>query len=280
MKIPTRIGITYNVKKPLAPSLVEKLVEYLQRNNIEASVCETQNAEVKSQCLDNVDLVVTLGGDGTFLDAVSVVYMRDTPIIGVNLGKLGFLAELTIKDLFPAMEKIIKGKYKIAQRSMINATVFRNGDAKLVEYNALNDVVVSRATSYSHSITIESYIDGSFLGTYRADGLIMSTPTGSTAYSLATNGPIINPSLNVLIACPICPHTLAVRPLVISEKETYSASFFADNVGVSLTYDGIDGIMLNGGDKVQFKVSPYKVKMINVNDTIFYELLRKKLGWV
>jgi len=277
--IPKRIAITFHPHKPPARELADDLNAWLKERGVKSFIINDENTNQKHSNIQDVNLLVSMGGDGTLLDAVGRVFRYNIPVIGVNLGKLGFLTELTQDDLYPAMEKILAGRYRIEERAMISSMVYHPDKKKPEAFHALNDIVIGRASPYAISITIESHIDEAYLGTYSADGLIISTATGSTAYSMAANGPIISPALPVMIASPICPHTLSVRPLIISAKETYAVELKKFPREASLTCDGRSGTMLQPGDKISFKLSKYKVKMVRVYSVSFYELLRRKLGW-
>ncbi|MEL0455701.1 NAD kinase [Flavobacteriaceae bacterium SZ-1-7] len=223
------------------------------------------------------DLLVSVGGDGTILRAITFVKDIDIPIIGVNTGRLGFLATIQVDDIERAIQNIIDGKYKISERSLLSVeTSPENSDIKSLNF-ALNEIAVSRKNTTS-MITVETYLDGEYLTSYWSDGLIVSTPTGSTGYSLSCGGPVITPSTNSFVLTPIAPHNLSARPLIIP-----------DSTEIQLKVDGreeqhlvsLDSRIatLNNGTTIKIKKADFKIKMIDLLDESFLDTLRKKLLW-
>ena len=211
------------------------------------------------------------------LSVARVIGMRRVPILGVNLGGLGFLAETTIKELYKTLEYIFAGKYQIEQRMMLNTSIQRRG--KIIEaHNALNDVVVSKG-ALSRILKLKVFIGDTYITTYMSDGLIISTPTGSTAYSLSAGGPVVSPNVKAIILTPICPHTLSNRPLIISEDNKVSIEIGPDSGELSLTIDGQVGLQLYPRDRVLVKKAASRVNLITHYDTDYFQILRRKLRW-
>jgi NAD+ kinase len=224
-----------------------------------------------------VDVILVFGGDGTFLRVARLVCRYDIPILGVNLGGLGFLTELTMDELYPMMERIISGDYNVEKRDMLNATIHRGTD-RMGDYIVLNDIVVNKG-AVARIVDLAIYINDSHITTFRADGLILATPTGSTAYSLSAGGPIVYPTLPLTIITPICPHTLSNRPLVVSSETTIRVKVLTDTHDVYLTLDGQVGVNLKMGDVIELKKADTTVKLIKSPFRDYFTILKTKLLW-
>ncbi len=278
-----KVGIIAKPKKP-ADQVVKELVSWLKEKNIEAILDEDtailaglESQYKKSDIPEISDFIVVLGGDGTLLSVARLVYRNDVPILAVNLGSLGFLTEITLDELYPMLEKVIEGEYTTDERTMLEAFIYRHGE-KIAEYRVLNDVVIHKGT-LARIIQLEAKIDGLYLTTYRADGLIIATPTGSTAYSLAAGGPIIYPCVPALILNPICPFTLSQRPIVIDDSSVIEVTLLTENEDVFVTLDGQVGFALRVRDVVRVKKAENKIKLIKNPYRNFFEVLRTKLRW-
>jgi len=199
------------------------------------------------------------------------------PILGVNLGSLGFLTEITTDELFPMLEKILAGDYEIEERMMLSASIYRQGE-RITQYSALNDVVINKG-AIARIIDLEANIDGQYLTLYRVDGLIISTPTGSTGYSLAAAGPIVYPTLHAMLMTPICPFTLNNRPIVLSDRARVKVTLKTDNVDCLLTLDGQVSFALKAGDEVRIERSKNCTQLIKSPFRDYYSILRTKLQW-
>jgi NAD+ kinase len=222
------------------------------------------------------DALVVLGGDGTLL-AASHLLDRPIPVLGVNFGSLGFLTEITLPELYPALEAVLAGKYRYEERRMLRARVQRS-DAPPFEGDVLNDVVVTKA-ALARIIELDVSVDGHFVSAFRADGLIVSSPTGSTAYNLAAGGPILHPQLDAVVLTPICPHMLTNRPLVIADRAAVEVRLRSAREGeVHITLDGQRGLPLAGGDVVTVTRSPRTIRLVKPARD-FFEVLRTKLKW-
>jgi NAD+ kinase len=223
------------------------------------------------------DLVIVLGGDGTLLAAARVFAASGTPILSVNLGYLGFLTEIRLGDLYPTLESWCAGCHELDERAMLHAALWRDGEQYSC-YEALNEVVVSKGDiARMGEFAVE--LDGKSVARFRADGVIVSTPTGSTAYTLAANGPILTPDVDALVVTPICPHLLTLRPIVVRGD----ASLKVKVVGIPnlalLTVDGQQAVELRLGDELRCRRSQHTVKLVRINESGFFEALRSKLSW-
>lgn len=224
-----------------------------------------------------VDVILVFGGDGTFLGVARLACKHGTPILGINLGGLGFLTEITVDEIAPMMERILAGEYEIEDRRML-LTSIKRGRRHIGKYEVLNDVVINKQ-AMARIIDLAIYIDGSHVTTYKADGIILSTPTGSTAYSLSAGGPIVHPTLPVTIITPICPHTLTNRPLVVSSGMRVEIAITTREPDTYLTLDGQIGIKLETGDVVEVVASDTTVKLIKSPYRDFFTILKTKLMW-
>ncbi|MEE9558205.1 MAG: NAD(+)/NADH kinase [Candidatus Brocadiales bacterium] len=223
------------------------------------------------------DFAIAMGGDGTFLRVSRMVSPYGIPIIGIHLGLFGFLAELTPKDMYDNLDKVFRGEYKINTRMLLNCRLERNG-VPVNESLGVNDAVVSRA-SLSRLVSIKLFIDGEEVATYSSDGLIVSTPLGSTAHCLAAGGPILSPEIDAFVISPICPHTLTNRPLVISGEAKVKMEVGSEGVGTGLTVDGQVFQELMPGDTISVERSGTRLKLVDAGIRSFYTVLREKLSW-
>jgi NAD+ kinase len=223
------------------------------------------------------DFAIAMGGDGTFLRVSRMVSPYGIPMIGIHLGLFGFLAELTPKDMYDNLDKVFRGEYKINTRMLLNCRLERNG-VPVNESLGVNDAVVSRA-SLSRLVSIKLFIDGEEVATYSSDGLIVSTPLGSTAHCLAAGGPILSPEIDAFVISPICPHTLTNRPLVISGEAKVKMEVGSEGVGTGLTVDGQVFQELMPGDTINVERSGTRLKLVDAGIRSFYTVLREKLSW-
>jgi NAD+ kinase len=222
------------------------------------------------------DLVMVLGGDGTFLAGGRLAITRDVPILGVNLGRLGFLTEVTVEELFPTLEKIEEGPVVFETRHLLQARI-KKGDQVSFEGHVINDAVINKS-SIARMLEIEARVDGNFLALFKSDGLIISTPTGSTAYSLAAGGPIVFPTMEAIVMTPICPHSLNHRPLVIPDHFSISVHLQQPE-NVNLTLDGQIGRRLTAGEHVEIARSRYVLDVIKSPFKNYFDILKSKLRW-
>jgi NAD+ kinase len=223
------------------------------------------------------DLIIVLGGDGTLLSVAREVKGKEVPILGVNLGGLGFLTEISLEELPEMMNQIVEGEYRTSVRMMLDVAVRRKGE-EIFNLSFLNDAVITK-DALARIIDIETYVDDEYLTTFRGDGLILSTPTGSTGYSLAAGGPILYPSLGHMVVTPICPHMLTNRPIILPEEVTCNARLLSLDERVILTLDGQVGFPLEFMDLVVVKKSRFTVRLIKSASKGYFEVLRTKLKW-
>ena len=231
----------------------------------------------EEEIADKSDLLVVLGGDGTMIAAARLVAGRDTPVLGVNLGSLGYLTEFAVEETIPALESLTQGDYEIDSRVMLDWTVVREG-RKVGEGSVLNDVVVNNGT-LARVFEIDCSVGANYVTTYRGDGLIVATPTGSTAYNLSAGGPIIHPNTEALSIVPICPHTLTNRPLVLPDSSEITLEPKPRDQEVMLSSDGQVGLPLTAGDHVRIKKSPHSFNLIRPTGRNYFQILRDKLRW-
>jgi NAD+ kinase len=264
----------------------QKLEEWLRAKGV-AAFSEEMGATGKmntcfegpSQIPNDVQLFIVLGGDGTLLGAARRVARYGVPILGVNLGGLGFLTEIPVKRLYPAMEMMLKGELEAESRLMLETKVLREGK-EACRFMVLNDVVINKG-ALARIINLDVYINEQFLTTFKADGLIVSTPTGSTAYNLSAGGPVLYPTMASYILTPICPFTLTNRPIILTDSHTVCIRLTkeSEEERVSLTFDGQVGFDLMQGDEVLIYTSKERIKLIKSPDQSYFEILREKLMW-
>ncbi len=222
-------------------------------------------------------MIFVLGGDGTLLSVARQVWNKNIPILGVNLGGLGFLTEITLDELYPVLEKVVCDEFEIDEREVLSVKVIRRGN-QIAEFVVLNDAVVNKG-ALARIIDLETTINGEYLSTFRSDGLIISTPTGSTAYNLSAGGPIVFPSLHTIIITPICPHTLTIRPIIIPDDVKIRTLLKSKDEEVTLTLDGQQGFALEFEDVVEVEKAQGRILLIKSPYRHYFELLREKLKW-
>ena len=277
-------GVITKSGKPEALALTKTIIEWLEKKGVRALVDHEVAEKVghphhieREEIPSQTDILIVLGGDGTLLSVARLKGIETIPILGINLGGLGFLTETLKEETFKVLEKVVAGDYKTEKRLMLMATVYQ--DKRVIEKSTvLNDVVINKG-ALARIIDLETYIDGGYLTTFKADGLILSTPTGSTAYSLAAGGPIVYPSLDSIIMNPICPHTLTNRPLVLPDSVEIRVILKSANQDVHITLDGQAERPLGAGDVVEVKRAGAYIHLIKSPHKTYFELLRTKLRW-
>lgn len=276
-----RIGIVTKRNKPEVVSIASHLMEWLRTKKIDVyhpTFSEDDRKSIKRQEIPgDVEMIIVLGGDGTLLSVARQVWNKNIPILGVNLGGLGFLTEITLDELYPVLEKVVQDDYEINEREVLSAGVIRRGE-RIAEFIVLNDAVINKG-ALARIIDLETTINGDYLSTFRSDGLIISTPTGSTAYNLSAGGPIVYPSLHTIIITPICPHTLTIRPIIIPDDVKIRALLKSRDEEVTLTLDGQQGFTLEFEDVVEVKKADGRILLIKSPYRHYFELLREKLKW-
>lgn len=279
-----RIGIIANVRKEKAPELITRLKAWAKDRSVEV-VLEREIAKKmgEPQGVDRekigslVDMVVAFGGDGTLLMAARSVRKYNVPILGINLGAFGYLTVFNLNEMIEALEMIYRGEYRTERRMMLDVEV-HSGDRTIDDCSVLNDVVINRG-NLSRMVDLEVIVDDRYLTTYKADGLIVSTPTGSTAYSLSAGGPIVFPMLHSIIINPICPHTLTNRPVMLPENAGIRVVLWTKGVGATATLDGQLSFDLRSGDAIVIRKSAYVTNLVTSPQREYLQILRSKLGW-
>lgn len=278
-----RVGIVIKRGRQQAIDVGRTLADWLRRQGL-TPVVEDDAAPIlgvdegfsKVELLARSDLVVVLGGDGTLLSVARRQRERGVPIMGVNLGGLGFLTSVTIDELFPVLERVLEGHFHLDHRMMLEA---RFRDRVSPSWYVLNDVVVAK-TAVARIMDVETAIDGEEVCVYKADGLIVSTPTGSTAYSLSAGGPIVHPGVGVIVLSPISPHTLTNRPMVLPETSVVHVSVrSADSQEVLVSLDGQEAVSLHSGDVLEVRKAPIGIDLVQPPGRSYFAMLRSKLRW-
>ena len=280
-----RVGIISKPKKTEVREIVPALLEWLREHSIEAFIDKETGAimEMKKGCLtrnempSQVDLLIVLGGDGTLLATARALNRKPVPILAVNLGGLGFLTEITREELIPTLETVVAGTHQTDRRVQIEGELIR-ADEILTPFLALNDVVLNKG-AIARILDFEVRVNGEKVSTYKSDGLIVSTPTGSTAYSLAAGGPIVTPSVEAFLVTPICAHTLTHRPLVLPNTVKIEVTVKSLREAAYLTVDGQVGIAANSEDVVRMRKADSYVELVRPPSTPYFQILQTKLKW-
>jgi NAD+ kinase len=279
------VGIISRPRRMDIASVAPGLLAWLQTRGVnvfcdsETADClpSTCNVKAREEIPALSDLLIVLGGDGTLLAAARLLSQRNVPILPVNLGGLGFLTSVTLDDLYPVLEQAIKGEARYSERVMLESRVMRQGKPFHCA-RALNDAVLNKA-ALARIIDLELRVNDEFVTNYKADGLIVATPTGSTAYSLSAGGPIMYPIVSAFVITPICPHTLTNRPLVIPESAKIEVGFAAGEAPIYLTLDGQVGVELHANDVVALSAAPEKLRLVRPQEKTYFSVLRDKLKW-
>jgi NAD+ kinase len=263
--------------RPLREWLHKRGIQALCDNQTASALGETACGSTRDQVAAQSDLILVLGGDGTLLAAAREAAVRGVPILPINLGSLGFLTSFTLEELYPALEETLAGHLTASERVMLLATLLRDGKTS-EQQCVLNDAVINKG-ALARMIELRLFIDGDSVCRYRSDGLIVATPTGSTAYSLSAGGPIVHPQVESIVITPICPHTLSDRPLVVRDSSLIELTVVGDAESTYLTLDGQKGVELTAGDRVQITRAEARLKLIQPPRKSYYEILRSKLKW-
>lgn len=269
--VPKRIGVIHKVSSAQASETALFVAQFLQSKGVEV-------LQVEEEVAASADLVVVLGGDGTLIHAAGLLGGRPVPILGVNMGSLGFMTEVPQSLMYPTLESVLAGRATLSERMKFRVHLHRGGSAeRALDAEVLNDVVIAKG-ALSRMVELDTRCSGKYVTTYKADGIIVATPTGSTAYALAANGPIMYPTMRGVIIAPICPHMLTQRPLVVPDDENIEIVLVNDSE-VFLTLDGQKGLKLERGDRVQVKQSYNRVMLVRNPQIDFFGILRAKLRW-
>jgi len=285
-----RIGVVLKPHQQDALKTICQLVEWLsargilliggpevERERIEHETgCAIETVET-DKLAQSVDLMVVLGGDGTMISTARMLGDAEVPVLGINYGSLGYLAEFRMEEMFPALESILEGDYRLDTRVMLSAELFR-GTERMMHTRVLNDVVINKS-ALARIIEIEARLNSQFVNSFRADGLIVSTPTGSTAYNLSAGGPVIYPSMNAVVITPICPFTLSNRPIVVPDDHLIELCLKTPDEEVALTLDGQVGFPLEVDDRVLIRKSRTTFNLVQPANRNYFDVLRDKLRW-
>jgi NAD+ kinase len=280
-----KVGIIANEEKNNCLEVTQKLINCLWENNVDVFISkniamllrDTGKINLLTAPYKELDMIFSLGGDGTLLRAARIASPHGIPICGVNLGGLGFLTQISVPELEYYFKNILENKYQIEERMMLSGYITRK-EGKNSKFYGLNDIVIAKKL-FARLINLETFINEEYVIQYAADGLVVSTSTGSTAYSLSAGGPIVYPSLKTMIITPICPHTLSARSLVIHHNDIIKIIVRSKSQDVMLTVDGQEGFDLEENDVIVIKKSKYKTQLVTFPGKSFYAILRKKLKW-
>ena len=279
-----RVGIVPRRNHPVAQQTARELCAWLRGRVREVVVEDVGGGDFGTTAVpademkERVDLLVVLGGDGTLIHAASLLEGAPIPIVGVNMGSLGFMTEVPVTETYRILEQVLRGDYDVDRRMKLDVRLSRGDGPPIVHGQVLNDVVISKG-ALARIADLEATLDGSLLTLYKADGIIVATPTGSTAYSLSADGPIVHPSLDVVVISPICPHTLTQRPVVVPPDRPIHVELKSDNGEVFLTLDGQSGLAMRQGDRVSIRRSDDRVLLVKNPRLDYFSILREKLRW-
>jgi NAD+ kinase len=285
-----RIGIVLKPHQPDALKTLCELTEWLAQREIELvggpdiererveheTGCPVREVE-KERLAESVDLILVLGGDGTMISTARLIGDQDVPVLGVNFGGLGYLAEFRINELYTALESILADNYRLDKRVMLHVDLV-GSESSIPTNRVLNDVVINKS-ALARIIEIEVYLNQQYVNSFRADGLIISTPTGSTAYNLSAGGPVVFPSMNAIVITPICPFTLSNRPIVVPDDAVIELLLKTEKEEVSLTLDGQVGFPLKVDDRVVIRKSRTTFNLVQPSNRNYFDVLRDKLRW-
>jgi NAD+ kinase len=280
-----KIGVVVGPQKPEAGAVVNDLRAWCVARGITLCAPGELAAQVRCEALGetesalppDLDLLVVLGGDGTMLGAARLIGARQIPVLGINFGWLGYLTEFTLTELFPALDGLLKGSFEVDRRMLLDVRVERAGQ-QIAQQRALNDAVINKSAP-ARMIELECFVNEHFVNSFRADGMIVATPTGSTAYSLSAGGPIVLPSISAILLTPICPHMLSNRPVVLPGDNTVTLVFKRAEEELMLTIDGQVVVNLQSDDRIILRRSETTFNLILPRNRNYFEVLRTKLKW-
>lgn len=282
-----KFTIITNSVKDKNQSVTQRIADYLASHKKECVILEAEEKRENQPCHytdvsripEDVQCVIVLGGDGTLLQAARDVVDREIPLFGINLGTLGYLAEIEQHNIYPALDRLMSDRFTIERRMMLSGEILRNGE-KIASDVALNDIVISRAGAL-RVVRFNNYVNDTFLNTYKADGIIISTPTGSTGYSLSAGGPIISPNASMLLMTPLAPHTLNTRSIVFSPEDVITVELGEGRDGSveqgMASFDGDSSVPMITGDRIVISKSRKDTRIIKINNISFLETLRNKM---
>ena len=270
-----KVAIITNKKKDIDGKITQKCQNIL-KEKFQVSLYDGMDEKITKETMEGSIAAVIIGGDGTILSSAHVGAQTDVPLLGINMGHMGFLADVELSELEDALKSLVEGNYSIEERFMLSGELHKK-DGTNYSFTALNDFMISRA-SYTRMVALDIWVDNHFVASYEGDGVVIATPTGSTAYSLSAGGPVVDASLSVSIITPVCPHTMSSKPMIVPGNSKIIIKFknIFDNVS-KLTCDGQRGEEISDGDTIYIQGSALKTKLIKISDRCFYEILHKKL---
>lgn len=272
------IAIFHNTTKSHATEIAKSICEFLKERSVTVVAEDEKASDIDAEKLssvqeESVDFCITLGGDGTILRLLHNHPLIQAPILAINLGGLGFMADIPIDEIFSSLRNLLEGKYTVDSRIVINGTTPSNHSSF-----AVNEIVVHRSGN-PRIVDLNIHVDDRYLNTFSADGVIISTPSGSTAYSLAAGGPILTPELNAIVLTPICPHTISNRPIVLLPKKEIRVEYISSYADVEVTYDGFPATTIATGESLSITRSKRLFRLVNMPGHDYFATLRSKLGW-
>ena len=272
------IALFPNEKKKHSFELASSIRQFFADHGIRTVAEDEKASKIGAEPLSaidpkEIDFLISMGGDGTLLRITHHFSHLDAPILGINLGHLGFMADIPVDDIFPSLTDLLNGAYSIDERIILKTT----GPQRHI-LHAVNDIVLHRAKNYS-LVELVVHVDGVYINTFLADGVIVATPTGSTAYSLAAGGPILAPTLDAIVLTPICPHTISNRPIVLTADRTITIQYISPYDAIDVRADGLNAFPMKSGEKLTIERSTRRFKLINLHRHEYFSTLRKKLGW-
>lgn len=272
------IAIFPNLNRSLPKELAAQISQFLKSKEVRVFAEDEIAREIGAMSLSetdptSIDFMITLGGDGTILRMIHRHWQIQAPTLAINLGGLGFMADITVDKIYPSLQQLLDGQYRVQQRIMMEGLTVRNEIC-----HAVNEIVIHRAQNPC-LVDLAIYVDDIYLNTFSADGIIFSTPSGSTAYSLAAGGPIVTPELDALVITPISPHTISNRPVVLMPKKEIRVKYISEHDPVEVTYDGFPKFQIATGEEFRIKRSNRTFQLVTMYDHDFYGTLRTKLGW-
>lgn len=278
------IGVFCKNKPGIGQETLAELIRWLKQRDLNV-LMDPETAEIAGETTSHprneiprlAQLLIVLGGDGTLLSVARIAHPYNVPILGINLGSLGFLTEIALPQLYEALEHVLNNNYVIEHRMLLNASLWRDNE-KIEDHHVLNDVVINKGV-VARIVNLEVSVNGQYMTSYRADGLIIATPTGSTAYSLSAGGPIIHPSMHALVLSPICPFALTNRPILIPDDSIIQVKLTTQNENVRVTLDGQEGCDMQTGDILEIRKAKTTLELIQAPGKNYYQILRKKLQW-
>ncbi len=267
------IALFPNEKKKQSFELASKICRFLEDHKVTVVAEDEKASQIGAKPLSSIDpkkvrFLISMGGDGTILRLCHRFSHLDAPILGINLGHLGFMADIPVTDIFPSLTDLLSGAYTIDERLILQANHLR----------AVNDIVIHRAHNYS-LIELSIHVDGTYVNTFTADGIIVATPNGSTAYSLAAGGPIISPKLDAIVVTPICPHTISNRPIVLTADQKVEIQYVSEYNPIEVRADGLDAFEMKSGETLTVQRAPGTFKRVNLHRHEYFSTLRTKLAW-